>query len=182
MVSSQMDVPRLVAEIGALKQKAEASSYTAVASELGDMNGRLQTILPRLPLQDASTVMQAFYPLIFEGMVELTQTDENLQNKLGTVENVTYALKVEEVGFTLALMLQDRRFSYSFGEPASIDVTMKTSPEALVRIMTGQTDALEAFMMGEVKAEGSLIKARGLRFIFETMSDKFGFTLMQFST
>lgn len=180
-MNSQTDIPNLIEEIGRLKQSAQASSYVAVADQLGDMNSRLQSILPRLSLQDASDVMQAFYPLVFEGMVELAENDESIKKKLQNTEDVTYVLKVEEVGFALCLMIQGGRFSYLFSEPSHIDVTMKTSPEALVRIMTAQTDALEAFMMGEVQAEGPLIKARGLRAIFETMGDKFGFRLMEFS-
>jgi putative sterol carrier protein len=153
----------------------------AVAADLGEMNGRLQTTLPQMKLQDASDVMQAFYPLVFEGMIELTNTDQGLRQKLKTVEDVVYLLSVPDVAFGLCLILAGGKFSYLFGKPERADVTMKTSPDALVRIMTGQTDALEAFMAGEVEVEGSLIKARGLRYIFETLGDKFGFRLMEFS-
>jgi putative sterol carrier protein len=125
--------------------------------------------------------MQSFYPLVFSGMIELTKTDPTVKQKLQGTEDVTYLLKVPEVGFALALMIKSSEFSYLFGEPDHVDVTMKTAPDALVRIMTGQTDALEAFMNGEVQAEGSLIKARGLRGVFETLGDRFGFRLMEFS-
>jgi putative sterol carrier protein len=180
-VTAHPDVQKLLGAIAALKQRAQANSYMSVAAELGDMNTQLKTALPQMNLQDASDVMQAFYPLVFDGMVELSNTDPSVQQKLRGAEDVTYVLKVEEVGFALCLRIKGGQFSYEFAEPSQIDVTMKTSPEALVRIMTGQTDALEAFMDGEVQAEGAITKARGLRGVFETLGDKFGFRLMEFS-
>ncbi len=180
-MASESEVESVLSDIAGLKSKAVANSYMAVAPQLADMNTRLQTALLQMKLDDASRVMQAFYPLVFEAMRELTDTDETLGQKLKTVEEVVYLLSVPEVSFGLCLILKGGKFDYLFGKPESADVTMKTSPEALVRIMTGQTDALEAFMQGEVEAEGSLIKARGLRYIFETLGDKFGLRLMEFS-
>jgi len=153
----------------------------AVASELGDMNAFMKTAIPKLQLSDASRVMQAFYPLVFEGMVELIATDPSVADRMKSAENVVYLLDVPQVSFALSLIIQEGKFSYRFSKPEQADVTMRTNPETLVRIMTGQTDALEAFMEGQVEAEGSLIKARGLRAVFETLGDKFGFRLMEFS-
>jgi putative sterol carrier protein len=177
---NRSEVQTLLGDIERMRQRAEADSYLAIAGELGAMNARLQVALPQMELQDASDVMQAFYPLVFSGVVELCQVDETVQQKLRGTEDVTYVFKVPEVSFALCFIIKAGRFSYLFGEPPEVDVTMKSSPETLVRIMTGQTDALEAFMYGEVQAEGSLIKARGLRAVFETMGDRFGFRLMDF--
>jgi putative sterol carrier protein len=176
------EVSSLLSEIAEIKRRAEAETYLANAGALSDMNTRLKQVLPTLSLDDASSVMQAFYPLVFSGMIEIGETDADVRQKLAATEDVVYLLKVEEVGFALCLAIQGGKFSYQFSEPAHVDVTMKTSPEALVRIMTGQTDAFEAFMEGVVQMEGSIIKARGLRAVFEALGDRFGFRLMEFSS
>jgi putative sterol carrier protein len=181
-VIAQTEVDGLKSDIAQLKERAEGSSYMSVATELGDMNSRLQTTLPRMKREDASEVMQAFYPLVFEGMIELVRTDESVRKKLENAQDVTYVLNVEEVGFNLILMIKSGIFSYGFGVPPQSDITMRTNPKTLIAIMTGQTDAFEAFMNGEVQAEGSIILARGLRGVFETLGDKFGFRLMEFSS
>jgi putative sterol carrier protein len=178
---SDHEVQSILDRVADLKRRALADSYMGVAGELGDMNAFLKTALPQMPLSDASRVMQAFYPVVFEGLIELVAKDETLRQRLQNAENVSYLLDVPQVSFALCLMIQGGQFSYRFEKPEQPDVTMRTSPETLVRIMTGQTDAFEAFMEGQVEVEGSLIKARGLRAVLEAMGDTFGFRLMEFS-
>lgn len=170
----------LLGEIDDLHKRADAGSYVAMADELGGMNSRLQVILPEVELDDAVQLMNAFYPLVFSGMVELGKTDAEIRDKLARTEDVTYVLKVDEVGFALCLKIANGEFSYAFSEPAEVNVTMKTDPQTLLELMTGQTDAIQAFMAGDVEADGELIKARGLRAVFEALGDKFGFRLMEF--
>src|SRR5688500_10517988 len=95
-----------------LKRRALADSYMSVAGELGDMNALLKTALPKMPLADASRIMQAFYPVVFEGLIELVSKDEALRQRLQSAENVTYLLDVPQVSFALCLMIQGGQFSY----------------------------------------------------------------------
>ena len=44
--------------------------------------------------------------------------------------------------------------------------------------MSGETDAMQAYMSGEVKAEGNLTKAMALRSVLEVVGEEFGFELM----
>ncbi len=167
-------------DIDALRVRGETGSYAALATELGELNGRLKTALREVELAEALELMRSFYPLVFAGMVELGATDPTLRAQLGRTGDITYVLKVDAIDFALCLRIVDGAFAYSFEAPAEPHVTMTTTPEVLLQIMSGQTDAIEAFMMGDVDAEGELTRARGLRSVFETLSDRFGFEIMTF--
>jgi putative sterol carrier protein len=170
----------ILSEIDALRTRGEAEGFVELATELGEMNARLNDVLRAVELDEAVRLMREFYPLVFAGMVELGRTDPELKEKLAKTQDVVYVLKVEEADFALCLKIDKGEFAYSFEEPANVHVTMTTTPEILLDIMSGQTDAIEAFMAGDVEAEGEIVKARSLRAVFEALGDRFGFQIMQF--
>ncbi len=177
MKSAQVELLR---EIESLRARGEGVGYVELAKELEDMNGRVGKVLREVELDDAVQLMRAFYPLVFAGMVELGREDPALRAQLGRTQDVTYVLKVDEAQFALCLKVESGEFAYSFEEPEKVHVTMTTTPEVLLEIMSGQTDAIEAFMAGDVEADGELTRARSLRAVFEALSDRFGFQIMQF--
>jgi putative sterol carrier protein len=64
------------------------------------------------------------------------------------------------------MAVKDGTLDVQKGDAASPDVTLIMDRETLVGIMTGETDGMQAFMGGKLRAEGNMMLAMKLSELF----------------
>ena len=64
------------------------------------------------------------------------------------------------------MAVKDGTLDVQKGDAASPDVTLIMDRETLVGIMTGETDGMQAFMGGKLRAEGDMMLAMKLNELF----------------
>jgi len=85
---------------------------------------------------------------------------------------------LEDGDFAITFIIKDGKFDYKMELVDDADLVMKMNKETMKNMMSGDLDIMQAYMSGEVKAEGNLTKAMGLRSILEAVGEEFGFELM----
>ncbi len=71
-----------------------------------------------------------------------------------------------EDGEDFYLEIKDGAFEIATGENEDPSVTLIMSSETLVNVMTGETDGMQAFMAGQLRAEGDMMLATKLGELF----------------
>ncbi len=80
------------------------------------------------------------------------------------MENI-FQFSIED-GDDFYLDIKDGGFEIAAGENADPSVTLIMSTETLVGVMTGETDGMQAFMAGQLRAEGDMMLATKLGELF----------------
>ncbi len=80
------------------------------------------------------------------------------------MENV-FQFSIED-GDAFYVAVNDGAFEIANGEHDDPSVTLIMSTETLVGIMTGETDGMQAFMAGQLRAEGDMMLATKLGELF----------------
>ena len=77
----------------------------------------------------------------------------------------TFQFSIED-GDDFYLVIKDGTFEIATGENDDPSVTLIMSTETLVGVMTGETDGMQAFMAGQLRAEGDMMLATKLGELF----------------
>jgi len=174
----EMSVDELKKAVPDLASKAKAVGYAEVAKELSGMTDTLKDKLAEFEVDDALDLMKSFMPMMFDGMKELAESNEDVQDELEDVEDTVISMVVEDGDFAMTFIVKEGKFDYSMEAAADADLTMKMDKATMKGFMSGEADVMQAYMSGDIKAEGNLTKAMGLRSIFEALGDEFGFDMM----
>ena len=71
-----------------------------------------------------------------------------------------------EDGDNYYIAIKDGSFELGQGDHSDPSVTLILSSETLINIMTGETDGMQAFMAGQLRAEGDMMLATRLGDLF----------------
>jgi putative sterol carrier protein len=163
-----------------LLEQTAADGYMFHKPRVVDTYQYLKDTLPHEPVEYALDIIQKFSPIIYECMVELSKTDSYLMEELELADDVVFVAGIDGTSVCHTLMLSNGEFSYSLERPEISDMAVFMNEDTYRRVMTGETDAMDAFMDGEVNLEGSVTAGVHLRAIFETLCDEFGFKIIDF--
>ncbi|GGM27601.1 SCP2 sterol-binding domain-containing protein [Pseudomonas asuensis] len=94
---------------------------------------------------------------------------ENLKNKFNpdaaTGLDLTYQFDIED-GDNYHLIVKDQTCDVKAGNADEPDCTLIMNTDTLKGIVTGETDGMQAFMAGKVRAEGNMMLAMKLSELF----------------
>jgi putative sterol carrier protein len=161
-----------------IMQKAQKIGFVKVAQELPDLGTAIRDKMAEFEVDEAITLIKEFMPVVFSGMKELAETNEDVAEELEDIEDTKVSMVIEDADFAITLIVADGKFDYAMEQAADADLVLKMTKTVMKDMMSGESDAMSAYMSGDVKAEGNLTKAMALRSIFEAMSEEFGFELM----
>ncbi|MHC1592202.1 MAG: SCP2 sterol-binding domain-containing protein [Candidatus Helarchaeales archaeon] len=180
MVEKIKDMPKdeLVKEIPNIIEKAKAVGFLQVAKEVPDMAEVIRSKMAEFDVDEAIELIKKFMPVMFDAMKEFAEQNEDIQEELEDTEDVAISMVVEDGDFAMTFIVKDGKFDYKLEQVPDADLVMKMPKEVMANLMAGEGDPMQAYMSGDIKAEGNLAKAMALRSIFEIMGDEFGFNLM----
>ena len=173
-----MSFEELKSAIPQLNEKAKAVGYSKVAKELSGMMDSLKEKMADFEVDDALTLVGEMMPIMMDAMKELAASNEDVQDELEDVEDTIITMAVEDADFAMTMIIKDGAFDYKMGKVDGADLVMKMDKATMKGFMTGEADMMQAYMSGDIKAEGNLTKAMGLRSVFEALGDEFGFEMM----
>ena len=179
-VDKMKDMPKdeIIKALPGLLEKAKAIGFQKVAKEIPEITDLIKDKMAEFDVDEALTLMKQFMPVVFDAMKELAETNEDVQDELEDVEDTVISMIVEDSDFAMTFIVKDGKFDYALEAKDDADLTLKMGKETMKNMIAGEGDAMQAYMSGEVKAEGNLTKAMGLRSIFEALGEEFGFELM----
>lgn len=173
-----MSKDEVIKAIPQVLEKAKAVGFAKVAKEIPEMTEIIKDKMVEFEVDEALGIMKNLMPVMFDAMKELAESNEDVQDELEDVEDTIISMVVEDSDFAMTFIVKDGKFDYSLKADPNADLTMKMGKDTMKNMMAGEGDAMQAYMSGEIKAEGNLTKAMGLRSIFEALGDEFGFELM----
>lgn len=158
--------------------KAKAVGFAQVAKEIPELTEIVKDKMAEFEVDESLNLMKQFMPVVFDAMKTLADSNEDIQDELEDVEDTVISMVVEDSDFAMTFIVKEGKFDYKLAAVPDADLTMKMTKETMKGMMSGEGDAMQAYMSGEIKAEGNLTKAMGLRSIFEALGEEFGFELM----
>ncbi len=158
--------------------KAKSIGFAKVMKEFPDMNQVIRQKMAEFEVDEGLALIKQFMPVLFDGVKELAASSEDLQEELEDIEDTTVSMVVEDADFAITIIIEDGKFNYKMEAVPEADLVLKMNKVTMKNFMSGETDAMSAYMSGEVKAEGNLTKAMALRSVFEALGDEFGFEIM----
>ena len=173
-----MSKEEIVKGIPDMLAKAKEVGFLEVAKELPDMSQIIRDKMAEFEVDEALTLMKQFMPVMFDALKDLMETNEDLQEELEDIEDTIVSMVVEDADFAMTLIIKDGKFDYKLAPVEGADLVLKMAKDAMKDMMSGESDPMQAYMSGDVKAEGNLTKAMALRSIFEAMSEELGFEFM----
>ncbi|MHA1146338.1 MAG: SCP2 sterol-binding domain-containing protein [Candidatus Helarchaeota archaeon] len=180
LVGKIKDMPKdeLIKAIPDMIEKAKGVGFLNVAKEVPEMTEVIRDKMAEFDVDEALNLMKQFMPVMFDAMKDFAETNEDLQEELEDTEDVAVSMVVEDADFAMTFIIKDGKFEYALKQVDDADLVMKMSKDVMANMMSGEGDPMQAYMSGDIKAEGNLAKAMALRSIFEIMGDEFGFSLM----
>ena len=176
--AESMSKEDLVKAMPEILEKAKAVGFLKVATEVPEISDLIKNKMGEFEVDQAIEMMKQFMPVMFEAMKELAETDEDIQDELEDIEDTKVAMVIEEADFAVTLIVEDGKFDFKTELVEGADLVLKMTKDSMKGILSGESDPVQAYMAGEVKAEGNLTKAMAMRSIFEVLGEKFGFELM----
>ncbi|MHA1648567.1 MAG: SCP2 sterol-binding domain-containing protein [Candidatus Helarchaeota archaeon] len=173
-----MSKEELVKALPEIIEKAKAVGFVKVVKEFPELNDLVRKKMAEFEIDEALELTKKFMPLMFDAAKELVETSEDIAEELEDIEDTTVSLVVEDADFAITLIIKDGKFDYKMGTVENADLVMKMSKDTMKDFMAGEADPIQAYMSGDIKAEGNLTKAMALRSVLEALSDEFGFELM----
>ncbi len=173
-----MSKDELVKAFPDIIEKAKAVGFAKVAKEVPNINEVIRSKMAEFEVDEAINLMKQFMPVLFDAMKELVEGNEDIQDELEDIEDTSVSMVVEETDFAMTFIVAEGKLDVKMEQVPDVDLVLKLSKEAMKGIMAGESDPIQAYMSGEVKAEGNLTKAMALRSIFEVLGDEFGFEMM----
>ncbi|MHA1277786.1 MAG: SCP2 sterol-binding domain-containing protein [Candidatus Helarchaeota archaeon] len=173
-----MSKDEIINGLPGILDKAKNIGFVKVAKELPDLSTVIRDKVAEFDVDEAITLIKQFMPVVFEGMKELAESNEDVAEELEDIDDTTVSLVIEDADFAITLIVKDGKFDYKLEQVPDADLVLKMNKTVMKDMMSGESDAMQAYMSGDVKAEGNLTKAMALRSIFEAMSEEFGFELM----
>lgn len=175
---NDMSKEEIIKGIPVILEKAKAVGFEKVAKELPDVNEIIRAKMAEFDVDEGLGLMKQFMPIMFDAMKEFAENNEDLQEELEDQEDTSISMVVEDGDFAMTFIIKDGKFDYKMAEVEGADLVMKMTKEIMQGMMSGEGDPMQAYMSGEIKAEGNLAKAMALRSLFEIMGDEFGFNIM----
>ena len=173
-----MSKDEVVKALPEMIEKAQAIGFLKVAKEIPEMSEVIRNKMAEFDVDEALGLMKQFMPVMFDAMKDFAKENEDLQEELEDTEDVSISMVVEDADFAMTLIIKDGSFDYKLEQVPDVDLVMKMPKEVMSGMMSGEGDPMQAYMSGDIKAEGNLAKAMALRSVFEIMGDEFGFNLM----
>ena len=99
-------------------------------------------------------------------VAEIVQTMQSKFNAAAAAGlDLVFQFNIED-GENYALIVKDGTCAVEQGENANANVTLIMDTETLKGITSGETDGMQAFMMGKLSAEGDMMLAMKLNELF----------------
>ena len=176
--ADSMSKEELIKAIPDLLEKAKAVGFVKVAEEVPEISDLIRNKMAEFEVDEAIDMMKQFMPVMFDAMKELAETDEDIQDEIEDIEDTAVTMMIEEADFAMTLIVKDGKFDFKLEAVEDADLVLKMTKESMKGMLSGESDPVQAYKAGEVKAEGNLTKAMAMRSIFEVLGEKFGFEMM----
>ena len=176
--AESMSKEELIKALPDILKQAKEIGFIKVAKEYPQINDIVRSKLAEFEVDEALNMMKQFMPMLFEAMQDLVETNEDIAEELEDIEDTVVSMVVEDADFAMTFIIKDGKFDFKMEVVEGADLVLKMGKEAMKALMAGNSDPIQAYMAGDVKAEGNLTKAMALRSIFEALGDEFGFDLM----
>ncbi len=95
----------------------------------------------------------------------IEKMEKNFDTDAAAGMDKVFQFSIED-GESFYVEVKDCAFSMTYGDNADPSVTLLMNTETLTGIMTGTTDGMQAFMAGQLRAEGDMMLATKLSELF----------------
>jgi putative sterol carrier protein len=176
--AESMSKEELIKALPDILKQAKEAGFLKVAKEYPQINDIVRSKLAEFEVDEALNMMKQFMPMMFEAMQDLVATNEDIAEELEDIEDTVVSMVVEDGDFAMTFIIKDGKFDFKMEVVEGADLVLKMGKDAMKNLIAGESDPIQAYMAGDVRAEGNLTKAMALRSIFEALGDEFGFDLM----
>ncbi|MHA1784441.1 MAG: SCP2 sterol-binding domain-containing protein [Candidatus Helarchaeota archaeon] len=167
-------IPKLVGML----DKAKEIGFAKIIKEFPDITDFIRNIISDFEVDESINIIRQFLPLIFDTIVDYIAENEEIREELEDIDDVSLALALEDGDFAITIIIKDGKFSYELGIEDKTDLILKMNKETMRKFISGDADPMSSYMSGDVKAEGNITKAMGLRSILDIIGDEFGIDLL----
>ncbi|MBD3229499.1 MAG: hypothetical protein GF329_15045 [Candidatus Lokiarchaeota archaeon] len=145
--------------------------------DLRDFVTTLRDKLGDLDLEDMKEIIPKFLPVMFGGMKELLEASEEAQFELEDMDDMSMVISVPDLDVSIFMKIEEGKFDAGEGTVEDADLTITMSEENFMKLATGEMDAMQAYMSGEIQLEGDMTKAMAIRPLMDILADEYEFDL-----
>ncbi|NHI93473.1 MAG: hypothetical protein EAX96_13380 [Candidatus Lokiarchaeota archaeon] len=168
----------LIPKLLTMLDKAKEIGFVNIVKEIPDVMDNMRTIIAEFEPEEAIEIIKKYMPVVYDSVIDFVEQNEELQEELEDIEDTSLALMVDDADFTITLIIKDAKISYQMDIPENVDLTLKLNKSTMKNFMTNDMDPMQAYMSGEIKAEGNITKAMGLRPILDFISEELGIEIL----
>jgi putative sterol carrier protein len=145
--------------------------------DLKDFLGTMREKIAELSSDDLKEIIPKFLPIMFGGMQELLDASEDAKDELEDMDDMAMMISVPDMNVQIFMKIEDGKFTAGEGEVDDPDLTIKMAEETFMKMATGDLDAMQAYMSGEVQLEGDMTKAMAIRPLMDILADEYEFDI-----
>ncbi|MBT8045413.1 MAG: hypothetical protein KJO79_10720 [Verrucomicrobiae bacterium] len=152
--------------------------------EVLGINDYLKEHILTYPRDVAVAVSKKFYPLLFQVIKQLINTDQDLQRKVNNLPDFTLYFDIQDQKeICYSISSKDSSFDFSIdailGECANLTVC-ELKLRTLLEILAGELDILDAYMDDKLKYTGNFMSNVRLLSLFELLDRKYRIKFFDF--
>ncbi|MHA1268311.1 MAG: SCP2 sterol-binding domain-containing protein [Candidatus Helarchaeota archaeon] len=145
--------------------------------DLKDFLPSMREKIGELSADDLKKIIPKFLPVMFKGMQELLEASEEAQEELEDIDDMSILISVPDMNINIFMKIEDGKFSAGEGDIEDPSLKIKMAEETFMKMATGDLDAMQAYMSGEVQLEGDMTKAMALRPLLDVLADEYDFDI-----
>ncbi len=173
------DVNKLKDLVPKIMNKIKEVGFIEVVKddELKEFIPKMREQMANIDIEELVPLAKVVMPTIFEGMSQLLAASEEAQDELEDQDDMAVQMQAPDLDVYVYMKIEEGKFSAGEGKIDDADLKITISKETFLKMMQGESNIMEAYMSGDVKAEGELAKAMALRPLLEIIADEYGLDL-----
>ena len=159
-----------------IMEKIKEVGYVEVMTDpnLKDLIPKMREKMASIDIEELVPLANVVIPTLFEGMSILIENSEEAKEELEDMDDIKINLTVPELDTSIFIKIEGGKFKAGSGLVEEPDLTILIGKEAFIKLLQGQSDMMSAYMAGEIKLEGDMVKVMALGSLFEIFADEYG--------
>ncbi|MHA1310392.1 MAG: SCP2 sterol-binding domain-containing protein [Candidatus Helarchaeota archaeon] len=145
--------------------------------DLKDFLPSMREKIADLSSDDLKEIIPKFLPVMFKGMQELLEASEEAQEELEDIDDMAIVISVPDMNVNIYMKIEEGKFSAGEGDIEDASLKIKMDESTFMKMATGDLDAMQAYMSGEIQLEGDMTKAMAIRPLLDVLADEYDFDL-----
>ncbi|MHA1230657.1 MAG: SCP2 sterol-binding domain-containing protein [Candidatus Helarchaeota archaeon] len=145
--------------------------------ELKEFMTSIRDKLAEISVDDLKEIIPKFTGILFSGMKELLDASEEAQEELEDMEDMSLVISVPDMNLGIYIKIEDGKLDAGEGELEEADLKIKMGQDTFMKMVSGDIDAMQAYMSGEIQLEGDMTKAMAIRPLFDILADEYDFEI-----